>query len=89
MEWIDREAELRRAWEAQQRIPGRQWEEVSLAVRFGWEAAHRPEFRGKRWDQVRDDLRDHWTRREEASEEESWDVVADAIEFGWRQGGGA
>lgn len=83
--WAELEPKFRQEWETHYTPTlGQEWEEIRDAFRFGWDMARRPEFRGKEWPEVAQDLARHWFRPEEASEEASWDQVVDAVREGWR-----
>ena len=73
--------ELRARWGAPPGGPF--WDEIESAVRFGWEAAQRPEFRGRTWEEVEPDLQQHWYQPQSPSEEMAWDQVRDAVRLGW------
>jgi hypothetical protein len=54
------------------------WQEAMPSFRD--EMAARSEYRGRRWDEVHDDLRRHW---EERYRDAPWDLAADALRDMW------
>lgn len=84
-EWHEVEPEVHLAWKEKFEPMGINWDEVKDAARYGWDAATLSEYQGKNFDQIEDDLRSHWSRPEEASEEDSWDYVRDAVKMGFEK----
>lgn len=84
--WSAAEPALRQRWQEQFGATGLEWDEVWRAVRFGWEVAQRPEFRGLDWATAERDLAAHWEWPEEPTEENAWEYVREAVRFGWEHG---
>ena len=53
---------------------GREFDYYSPAYRYGWESASRPEYRGRRWDEIENDLSRGWNRARGAAKSEWNDV---------------
>lgn len=83
--WHEHEPTLRAAWMAEFGKSGMDWWEVREAHRFGWEAAMRPEFARKTFEQAEADLAAHWCRPLSATEELAWDYMREAVYSGWQK----
>ena len=84
--WHELEALFEREWNAKYGHTGLDWMEVRQAYRFGWLMGQRPEFRGRPFREVKDDLAAHWFSPEAATEEMAWDYIEEAVEEGYNRG---
>jgi hypothetical protein len=66
--------------------PGRDFEEFAPLYEYGFRMADDPDFRGRTFRDVEEELKDHYLRHHPHGE---WDRVRDAILYGWETGGGA
>lgn len=56
---------------------GREFDEYHPGYRYGWESASRPEFHGRRFEEIENDLSSNWNKVRGASKRE-WNDVRDA-----------
>lgn len=83
--WKAEEPRLKRAWKRHYGYMGLHWDEIKDAYQFGWIASQRPEFAHSTWEEVEDDLAEHWYNPLLATEETAWDYVREAVEAGWER----
>lgn len=81
--WEQLEPQFEQEWEARYRSTGIRWNEIREAHQFGWVMARRPEFEGRSFDDVEEDLRFHWFRPQLTSDETAWEISRVAARAGW------
>lgn len=83
--WEQLEPEFRLEWEAKYKGTGIYWAEIREAHRFGWVMASRPEFDGRSFEDVEQDLESHWFRPQLTSEDSAWEISRLAAKDGWEK----
>lgn len=63
---------------------GRNYDEFQPAFRYGWESATRPENRGRKFEDVQEDLSRHWSEFN-ASMRNDWRYMRDAVRYGYNR----
>ncbi|MBX5493300.1 MAG: hypothetical protein IRZ14_19285 [Chloroflexi bacterium] len=80
--WEDAQPRLRALWEQQHRDGGERWERYEPLYAFGWEAARRPEYQGRSWNEAELELRREWEQRyPDRPWREAMDTVREAWEY--------
>ena len=59
-EYAEVQPEFRHEWERGPYKESAAWDQASSAYQHGWDNGHRPEYRGRSWDEVRPELETSW-----------------------------
>ncbi len=78
----DIRADFRRDFDRRYASHGGNWEVYGPAYDYGYEMASDPKYRGRDWDDVEDDLRSDYSRRQPGS---TWDRIKDSVRYGWNK----
>ncbi|MGI4843063.1 MAG: hypothetical protein ACRYF7_07085 [Janthinobacterium lividum] len=62
---------------------GEDYERIKPAYAYGSEMARNDKYRGRKWDEVENDLRSDWSTRSGATTGDTWDRMKAAVRRGW------
>lgn len=85
VEWSYASRDLERDWGSVPLSHSRPWDEVMDDVRFGWEQAMNPEFRGAEWSDVETELQRRWEENYPHADYEDWRDVSEAVRLGFNR----
>ena len=80
--WDTAMPRYRERWQQRYGTGGGRWEDDEPGYRYGYELRGRPEYRGRRWDEVEADVRADWERRNPGT---PWDRAREAIRESWEE----
>ncbi len=76
----DIRADFRRDFDNRYASHGADWDAYAPAYDYGYQMASNPKYQGRDWDDVEDDLRNDYSRREPGS---TWERIKDSVRYGW------
>ena len=80
--WDEAMPRYRERWQQRYGGAGGRWEEDEPAYRYGYGLRGRPEYRGRRWDEVEAEVRQDWERRHPNT---PWDRARERIRETWEE----
>lgn len=78
----DDAADFRRNWESEYSSSGGSYDDYRPAYDYGYQAASDPQYKGRNWSDVENDLQTDYMRRNPNS---SWDRAKGAVRYGWEK----
>jgi uncharacterized protein (TIGR02271 family) len=80
--WETAMPRYRERWQQRYGTSGGRWEDYEPGYRYAYELRSRPEYRGRRWDEIEAEVREDWGRRNPGT---PWDRAREAIRESWEE----